>query len=73
MSQFLYLSYEFGCKYMTNMNCTDCGGVIDLPDDCLVNEIICCPDCGLDYVIIEEESGLLTIKELTLEGEDWGE
>jgi alpha-aminoadipate carrier protein LysW len=58
---------------MTSMDCTDCGGVVDFPDDCLVDEIISCPDCGLDYVVVEEESGLLTIKELTLEGEDWGE
>ena len=58
---------------MTSIICTDCDGTIDFPDDCLVSEIISCPDCGLDYVVIEEESGLLAIKELTLEGEDWGE
>ncbi len=58
---------------MTSMDCTDCGGIVDFPDDSLADEIISCPDCGLDYVVVEEESGLLTIKELTLEGEDWGE
>ena len=32
-----------------------------------------CPDCGLDYVVVEDESGMLQLKELTIEGEDWGE
>ena len=57
---------------MTNMDCTDCGGIVDFSDDCLVSEILSCPDCGLDYVVVED-SGLLTLTELTLEGEDWGE
>ena len=58
---------------MTNIDCTDCGGIIDISEDVLVGEIISCPDCGLDYVVEEGESGLLIIKELTIEGEDWGE
>jgi len=58
---------------MTNIECTDCGGIVEFAKDCLAGEIISCPDCGLDYVVTEEASGLLTIKELTLEGEDWGE
>jgi lysine biosynthesis protein LysW len=53
--------------------CVDCGGFIELPDDCVPDEIVGCPDCGLDYVVVEEESGLLLLKELTIEGEDWGE
>ena len=53
--------------------CTDCGGEIEVPDDSEAGEIIECPDCGLDYVIVEDESGQLSLKELTLEGEDWGE
>jgi len=58
---------------MMELECTDCGGIVEIPGDSLPDEIISCPDCGLDYVVVEEESGLLTILELTLTGEDWGE
>jgi alpha-aminoadipate carrier protein LysW len=58
---------------MINIDCTDCGGMIDIPEDVLIGEIISCPDCGLDYVVEADESGLLILKELTIEGEDWGE
>ena len=53
--------------------CTDCGGEFEVPEDVETGEIIECPDCGLDYVIVLDESGQLSLKELTLEGEDWGE
>jgi lysine biosynthesis protein LysW len=53
--------------------CVDCGGNIDLPEDYMSNEIVGCPDCGLDYVVVEDTSGMLHLKELTIEGEDWGE
>ena len=58
---------------MVSVECTDCGGIFEIPNNCVLGEIIGCPDCGLDYVVVEGESGLLTVKELTLEGEDWGE
>ena len=53
--------------------CVDCGGSVELPDDCVPDEIVGCQDCGLDYVVVEDEQGLLHLKELTIEGEDWGE
>jgi len=53
--------------------CVDCGGSIELPENCLTGEIVGCPDCGLDYVVEEDASGLLQLKELAIEGEDWGE
>ena len=56
-----------------SVNCTDCGGTIDLPQDAEIGEIIECPDCGLEYVVTELENGLLILKELALKGEDWGE
>jgi len=55
------------------MDCVDCGAEIEIPDDIIQGEIISCPDCGLDFVTIEGESGLLSLQELTIEGEDWGE
>jgi alpha-aminoadipate carrier protein LysW len=53
--------------------CIDCGGALELPEDTLKGEIISCPDCGVDYVLVEENSGLLSLQILTIEGEDWGE
>jgi len=53
--------------------CTDCGAELEIPEDALPGEIIGCPDCGLDYVIEVDESGGKQLKELLIEGEDWGE
>ena len=53
--------------------CFDCGCNIEIPNDALTGEIIGCPDCGLDYVIEENESGNKKLSELLIEGEDWGE
>jgi len=53
--------------------CMDCGAGLDVPSDSLSGEIIGCPDCGLDYVIETDESGSKQLKELLIEGEDWGE
>jgi alpha-aminoadipate carrier protein LysW len=58
---------------MKSINCVDCGAEIELPEDIVKGEIISCPDCGLDFVTVEDESGLLGIQELMIEGEDWGE
>lgn len=52
--------------------CKDCDAVISIPDDVEEGEIIGCSDCGLDY-IIKNENGCFTIQELAIEGEDWGE
>lgn len=53
--------------------CIDCGATIDFPEDALTGEIIGCADCGLDYVVVKDESGETRLQELTIEGEDWGE
>ena len=53
--------------------CIDCSASLDVPADALNGEIISCPDCGLDYVIEVCEDGKQELKQLTLEGEDWGE
>ena len=55
------------------MTCDDCGAHIDIPEDLLINEIIGCHDCGLDYVVSKNEIGELSLTELIIEGEDWGE
>ena len=60
-------------RQMMSVSCTDCAGVIEVSDDCIPGEIISCPDCGLDYVIEEDGSGTMLLRELVIEGEDWGE
>jgi alpha-aminoadipate carrier protein LysW len=54
-------------------SCIDCGVGIDLPEDTLNGEIISCPDCGTDYFIESDGNGGKSMKELVIEGEDWGE
>ena len=53
--------------------CFDCGGSIKIPKDYIPGEIVSCQDCGLDYVIVKSDNKLLSLQELTIEGEDWGE
>jgi alpha-aminoadipate carrier protein LysW len=55
------------------MTCDDCGAHLDIPEDLLINEIIGCHDCGLDYVVSKNGIGELSLTELIIEGEDWGE
>jgi alpha-aminoadipate carrier protein LysW len=56
-----------------SQTCTDCGANLEIPNDAISEEIVDCPDCGLDYVIEVDESGSKCLKELLIEGEDWGE
>lgn len=55
------------------INCLDCGINIEIPADSILGEIVGCPDCGLDYVVIKDESGQMLLQELNIKGEDWGE
>ena len=56
-----------------SFTCLDCGAGFEIPVDTLINEIVGCPDCLLDYVIIENEAGTIDLKEFVIDGEDWGE
>jgi len=56
-----------------SMTCLDCGAVIEIPEDAVPGEIVGCPDCGLDYVVVDGGSGSMSLQELMIEGEDWGE
>jgi lysine biosynthesis protein LysW len=53
--------------------CNDCGASIIIPTDVLSGEIIGCKDCGLDFVMVLNNSGNMMLEELLIEGEDWGE
>ena len=52
--------------------CKDCDAPVQVPSDVEDGEIISCSDCGLDYVV-KNENGNIAIQELAIEGEDWGE
>jgi len=56
-----------------NETCIDCTAPLEVPSDALDGEIIDCPDCGLDYVMEVGEEGKKELKQLTVDGEDWGE
>jgi alpha-aminoadipate carrier protein LysW len=53
--------------------CKDCGANLEIPNNFINGEIIGCGDCGLDYVIESNDTSNYQIKELLIEGEDWGE
>lgn len=46
---------------------------MDIPGDAFRGELLTCPDCGLDYEVVELNSGSVVIKAAEIEGEDWGE
>ncbi|MDH4221358.1 MAG: lysine biosynthesis protein LysW [Candidatus Bathyarchaeota archaeon] len=55
------------------MQCHDCDTEFEIPKDVVVGEIVTCHSCGLEFEIKQVESDVITLKELIVEGEDWGE
>jgi alpha-aminoadipate carrier protein LysW len=51
--------------------CPECGGDVDLPVGTIVQEIVVCPDCGMELEVISIEPPAL--EEAPEEEEDWGE
>ncbi|HEY9077720.1 MAG TPA: lysine biosynthesis protein LysW [Anaerolineaceae bacterium] len=51
-------------------NCPECDAEIDLAG-VVVNEIIVCPDCGVDLEVIDLDPPTLELA--PMEEEDWGE
>ncbi len=56
---------------MKNVPCPVCGAEIDVEATVELNEIIVCPDCGVDLEIVSLDP--LTAEEAPMEQEDWGE
>ncbi|MCO6449918.1 MAG: lysine biosynthesis protein LysW [Caldilineales bacterium] len=54
----------------TQANCPECDASIEL-DSPIQNEIVPCPDCGVDLEVISLEP--LTLELAPEEEEDWGE
>ena len=46
---------------------------IEVTDDVMKGEILSCPSCGLELEVTENKGDCVELKELGIEGEDWGE
>lgn len=55
------------------MQCFDCDATFEISKDVVVGEIITCHSCGLEFEIKRVESDVITLEEMIIEGEDWGE
>ena len=53
--------------------CTECGSEVKVDNNVVDGEVLSCPVCGLDHVVKIDASGNISLKELAIEGEDWGE
>jgi hypothetical protein len=58
--------------------CPDCDADLDVPYNIEKNEIGSCPGCGLELEakeieIMKDGGKCVSLQELTIEGEDWGE
>ncbi|MCF0247228.1 MAG: lysine biosynthesis protein LysW [Synergistes sp.] len=51
--------------------CTVCEAQVNLPDGCLVGEIVVCPDCGTELEVVSLDP--VTVEEAPQVQEDWGE
>ena len=54
--------------------CPDCDFELNVPSDIEKGEILSCPGCGLELEVKKTNGGgCVSLQELTIEGEDWGE
>jgi alpha-aminoadipate carrier protein LysW len=56
---------------MTSVECVECGSNVPIPEDVIANEILNCPDCGVELEVISIEP--LTVTLAPEIEEDWGE
>jgi alpha-aminoadipate carrier protein LysW len=56
----------------TKTSCQVCGADIEIPDDVLDGELVSCPSCGQKYQVAIQ-NGLIQLKLIKVEEEDWGE
>jgi len=58
---------------MKAAKCPDCDADLKVSEDTKKGEIVSCPECGLELEIKQINGDKLELKELVIEGEDWGE
>ena len=52
-------------------NCLDCEAPVELPDDCVIGEVVPCGDCGCEMEVALLEP--VTLEPAPEIEEDWGE
>ena len=59
----------------SSAKCPDCGSELNVPCDIEKGEILSCPCCGLELEVKKTNfgGGCVSLQELIIEGEDWGE
>ena len=58
---------------MKTVKCPDCDADLIVSEDTEKGEIVSCPECGLELEVKQIDGAKLTLEELVIEGEDWGE
>jgi len=53
------------------IECLECGAEITLPEDVMENELVVCPDCGMELEVIALDP--LQVDYAPEVEEDWGE
>lgn len=54
-----------------SVECSVCGGSLDIPSDVIVGELIDCGDCGAELEVTALQP--VTVTEAPMTAEDWGE
>lgn len=58
-------------KVALTAKCPDCDADIDI-GNAQEHEVLSCPSCALEFEV-KKEKGVISLQELVIEGEDWGE
>ena len=56
---------------MNEINCLECGGVVEMESDLIAGEILECPECGVELEVVQLSP--LSIELAPEIEEDWGE
>ncbi|MFZ5808919.1 MAG: lysine biosynthesis protein LysW [Chloroflexota bacterium] len=56
---------------MNSISCPECEAELSLASDTVLNEIVVCPDCGIDLEVLSLNPPELVLA--PMEAEDWGE
>ncbi|MFQ5836456.1 MAG: lysine biosynthesis protein LysW [Candidatus Bathyarchaeia archaeon] len=53
--------------------CPDCDAELEVPNSVVTGEILTCLSCGLELEVSQINHDSVELRELVIEGEDWGE
>jgi alpha-aminoadipate carrier protein LysW len=59
---------------MEKAMCPECDAPLEIPNGVVTGEILTCPICGLELEVSQvNANNCVELRELVIEGEDWGE